>query len=648
MNKNANISDLKAIVPPLDLQVKYMPTQQDIEFICETRKEIENILVNKDQRVLTIVGPCSIHDYDTAIAYAKELKLMKDQNTNLYIVMRVYFEKPRSRTGWKGFVYDPDLDNSYDINKGLDLARRLLLELVQMRIPVGCEFLDLISPQYISDLVSWGAIGARTSESQTHRQLASGLSMPIGFKNLTSGDISKAINGIVSAQVPHNFIGIDDCGKVSHIITKGNKSAHLILRGGDNPNYQDTYMPEIAANLEKEQIDTGIIIDCSHGNSQSNYNRQILVAIYVRRLMLLNKYPICGLMIESNIRKGNQKLVDKQALAYGISVTDACIDINTTKSLLSLLNSMKEIKVNSLGEIRKQMREYDVQIYKHLLEDTTPSIKHDVVLTQYMFEKDKLVEEICMGKPNAETLSMLISLRFALSERVAELKFAASKHMHLTRSNDFLKLITDREIEKTNLKMFNHPIYLKLMELSNTIQVEYLERFTQTVKIGYLFGKGTFSHESVTQFYRGNHISYPNIDLLKAALDNKEVDYIHIPTYNSLIGEIIQPESYWEQLGSVDHHIDLSLFSNRPASVGFETLYLEPHIQKESQQYIDKYYPNKKVVQSASSLEGCLQCIKDQEPAATISSKKNSSNFLFTIDDFIVEHNITTFTLYGL
>jgi 3-deoxy-7-phosphoheptulonate synthase len=643
---NTNVSEMKEVIVPVDLQIKHSMTVEDIEFVCKSRDDIQNILTKKDKRFLVIVGPCSIHDYDSAIQYAKELKKLIDSSKNLYIVMRVYFEKPRSRTGWKGFIYDPDLDNSYDINKGLTLARKLLLELVQMRIPVGCEFLDLITPQYISDLVSWGAIGARTSESQTHRQLASGLSMPIGFKNLTSGDTDKAINGIISAQVPHNFIGINEYGKVSHVITKGNAYSHLILRGGDEPNYDQNTVEKVTESLKREKIENGIIIDCSHGNSQSNYNRQIAVSIYVRRLFELNKYPISGIMLESNIEKGNQKLINKQDLKYGQSITDACIDINTTKALITLLDNLSAVKIGSLGEIRKLIREYDQIIYEQIINNSDlVCIKSDIVPCQYMFERDKVLEEITKIYPNAERLIMLITLRFGLSEKVAALKFYANPYNYLYKGNDFLKLITDREIEKSNLKLFNHNLYLKIMDNSKLIQVDYLEAFTKSVKIGYLFGVGTFSGEAVQKF-RGDHIAYENYDTLKSALDAKKVDYILIPTYNSLIGEVLPAEAYWESFGTVDHNIELYLFSNRNIGT-VKKIYLEPHIEKECAVFLEKYtYLN--VISSKSSLEGCISCIKDSEPAWTISSKNNSSNFLNTVKKDIVEHNITTFSLFGL
>jgi 3-deoxy-7-phosphoheptulonate synthase len=268
MNKDTNILEIKPIVTPHDLFNMYYPSKEDIDFIVDSRKDIANILNGTDNRMLVVVGPCSIHDYDSAIDYANQLLELKKSNKNLFLVMRVYFEKPRSRTGWKGYIYDPYVNNTNNINKGLELARKLLLEIVRLGLPVGCEFLDLITPQYISDLVSWGAIGARTSESQTHRQLTSGLSMPVGFKNLTSGDCEKAVNGIISAMGSHNFMSIDNFGKVSQVTTRGNNSSHLILRGGEEPNYQEKYVEEVTNMLNRENITTGIIIDWADGYSR--------------------------------------------------------------------------------------------------------------------------------------------------------------------------------------------------------------------------------------------------------------------------------------------------------------------------------------------------------------------------------------------
>jgi 3-deoxy-7-phosphoheptulonate synthase len=663
MNKNINISEIKQIISPDDLLLKYAPSEKDINFISSSRDKISNILNGSDKRLLVIVGPCSIHDYDLAIEYAKKLKTEIDSNQNLYIVMRVYFEKPRSRVGWKGFIYDPDLDDSFNINKGLELARKLLLELTQMQIPIGCEFLDTITPQYLSDLVSWGAIGARTSESQIHRQLASGLSMPIGFKNLTSGDYEKAIDGIMSAMYPHNFIGIDECGKVSHIITKGNMDSHLILRGGDEPNYNEEDLEKISKKLESEKIKTGFIVDCSHGNSQKEYNRQILVALYLKRLTYLGKYPIRGIMLESNINKGNQKILKNiNDMKKGVSVTDACINFDTTVQLLSMMNQMKVCEANTIGEIRKLIREYDQIIHSLLQEDNLVKQNefiNSIVLTKYMMHEDKITSEMCKGKKEEEDLIMMTGLRFALSERVAEIKVKNNPFDYLNIYNDYLRLITKRDVEKENLKLFQDPFYLKIMEVSKNIQVRYLEKFVSDIKIGYLFGKGTFSHEVITENIRGQHIAFKNYGELKNALENKSIDFMIIPTYNSIIGEIFELESYWQVHGSIDHKVELCLYGNvkdiKDSGKKIDVLYVEPHIEKECKNYIEKKLKDKVMMIETvkSSVEGCLKCIKDNDNevglvSLTISSKNNNSNFLYMIDDKIVEHNITTFSLVSL
>ena len=648
MSSNTNISQIKPIISPDELINKYQPTLEDTTFINQSRSTIEDILQNKDKRLLVIVGPCSIHDYDSAIEYAKQLKHQITENQNLYIVMRVYFEKPRSRVGWKGFIYDPDLNDSFDINKGLELARKLLLEITKLQIPIGCEFLDTITPQYLSDLVSWGAIGARTSESQIHRQLASGLSMPIGFKNLTSGDYDKAIDGIMSAMYPHNFLAIDEQGKASHVITKGNKNSHLILRGGDQPNYDEEDIVKITKALEKEKINTGIIIDCSHGNSQKEYNRQLAVAIYVNRLRHLNKYPIRGIMLESNIQKGNQKISTN--MKKGVSITDACIDFDTTEGLFMILNNTTICVANTLGEIRKLIRNYDEIIHSLLSDDGDDEWVNTIVLTKYMMHEDKETAEMCKGKKHEEELITTTSLRFALSERVAEIKFKNNPYDYLNKYKDFLSLITKRDVEKENLKLFQDAFYLKIMEVSKNIQVRYLEKYTKDIKIGYLFGKGTFSYEVTKENLRGQHVPFPTLCELKGALERKEIDYMIVPTYNSIIGEIFELENYYQVHGSIDHAIELCLYSNNnnPAQKP-DILYVETHINKECERYIQKYLKDvpKEIVKS--SVEGCLRCIKDNDKISlTISSKNNDSNFLHMRDSNIVDHNITTFSLVSL
>lgn len=329
---NENIEFLEEIVSCSDLHKEYPINDKLKSNIVEYRNTIRKIIKRQDHRKLVIVGPCSIHDYTLAIDYAKRLKQIQEQvNDRVFIVMRVYFEKPRTTVGWKGFINDPDLDNTCDINKGLRLARQLLIEINELGLPVGCEFLDTISPQYFSELISWGAIGARTVESQLHRQLASGLSMPIGFKNSTSGRTQEALDAIVSSQQSHVFFGIDENSKAVRVKTKGNKYGHIILRGGVlGPNYDHSFVKEFN---KKTNNNVSIIIDCSHGNSQKNYKNQIKVFEYLTQQLDTQEYKNCiGMMLESNIRSGKQSITDN--LEYGVSVTDACIDISQTRDLI--------------------------------------------------------------------------------------------------------------------------------------------------------------------------------------------------------------------------------------------------------------------------------------------------------------------------
>jgi 3-deoxy-7-phosphoheptulonate synthase len=648
MLSNQRITAIKEIVAPKTLLAAYPPSDADTEFILASRNTVEQILTGKDSRLMVIVGPCSIHDVDAAIEYAQFFQSERSKVPNLFLVMRVYFEKPRSRLGWKGLIYDPDLDESFQINKGLDIARKLLLTLTQMRIPIGCEFLDTLTPQYLSDLVSWGAIGARTSESQIHRQLASGLSMPIGFKNLTSGDYHKAMDGILSAAYPHHFLGTDDEGKVSHVQTAGNPFGHVILRGGDVPNYDETTLTAVAATLKKEKISTGIIVDCSHGNSQKEYIRQILVAIHMLRLRVRDQdqIPVCGIMLESNLQKGKQPL--QPNLKKGVSITDACIDIQMTRQLLHILDAPSMVAGKSLAEVRRVIQECDACIHKGDIE----KFPAPILPSKYLLEEDKEIVELCFrdaDAANAANTMMMVALRLGLSEGIAERKLQESPFAYLRRQNDFLPLVTRRDVESDILRRFPHPVFLKIMELSKRIQVRCLERLTQDIRLGYLFGPGTFSHEVVQQF-RGSHHPYPSFDAMRTALHTNKIDYMIVPTYNSIIGQIYSV-SDMELLGTLEHPIELSLYSNMMIStVDAEILYVEPHILKECASYIQKTIRATPVL-TKSSVEGCILCIQDIPKgihSLTISSTNNRSNFLTTVATDLVPHNITTFSLVHL
>jgi 3-deoxy-7-phosphoheptulonate synthase len=306
--------------------------------VSAARGSIHDILAEKDDRLRVVVGPCSIHDPDAARDYAQRLqRVAQSLQADLQVVMRVYFEKPRTTVGWKGLINDPDLNNTFQINKGLHLARQLLADLAAMGLPTGTEYLDLISPQYVADLVAWGAIGARTTESQTHRELASGLSCPVGFKNATDGDIQVAIDAIKSASQPHHFLSVTKQGHSAIFQTAGNEDCHIILRGGKHPNYDMFSVDDAAAMLRKAGLPARIMVDASHANSRKIPARQVDVIRDIGAQVARGNSAIFGLMIESNLIAGRQDVVAGEALVYGQSITDPCIDWEHTETLLEEL-----------------------------------------------------------------------------------------------------------------------------------------------------------------------------------------------------------------------------------------------------------------------------------------------------------------------
>ncbi len=333
------IRSTRVVLPPVFLEEELPVTEAASATVFHARREIVDILNQRDPRLLVIAGPCSIHDTSAAREYAKHLKeAMADFGNELRIVMRVYFEKPRTTLGWKGLINDPFLDESYRINDGLRLARKLLIDLAEMGVPAGTEFLDMISPQYVAELVSWGAIGARTTESQVHRQLASGLSCPVGFKNGTSGNVQIAIEAIVSAAHPHTFLGQSRYGQSAILFTAGNADCHIILRGGrQTVNYDAASVEETCRLLEKSGQVPRVMIDCSHANSNKDYTRQPTVCRNVAGQIAAGDRRIAGVMLESNLVAGAQKLTPGKALTYGQSITDGCLGWDETRPLLAEL-----------------------------------------------------------------------------------------------------------------------------------------------------------------------------------------------------------------------------------------------------------------------------------------------------------------------
>ncbi|SEA30614.1 3-deoxy-D-arabinoheptulosonate-7-phosphate synthase [Thiothrix caldifontis] len=334
------IIGMHELTPPVELHREYPLSEMATETVYAARQEAHRILHGEDDRLLVVVGPCSIHDVDAAMEYAARLQhlrhTLKDQ---LHIIMRVYFEKPRTTIGWKGLINDPDMDNSFHINKGLRMARKLLLDLNNLGMPAATEYLDLISPQYVADLVSWAAIGARTTESQAHRELASGVSCPIGFKNGTYGNLNIAIDAIGASSRPHHFLSVTKEGRTAIFATKGNEDCHVILRGGREPNYDAASVAAAVDSLEKAKLPPYLMVDFSHANSYKDYRRQPEVAASVAEQLTAGSKAITGVMIESHLVEGNQKADGKkrEELVYGQSITDACINFDTTTAVLNQL-----------------------------------------------------------------------------------------------------------------------------------------------------------------------------------------------------------------------------------------------------------------------------------------------------------------------
>ena len=329
---------IRELAPPSHLIREFPCSPRAAETASASRQAIHGILNGRDDRLLVVVGPCSIHDAEAALDYAQRLsKLRQRLGDELEVVMRVYFEKPRTTVGWKGFINDPHLDDSFDINSGLRLARRLLLDINEMGLPAATEYLDLISPQYIADLISWGAIGARTTESQSHRQLASGLSCPVGFKNGTDGNIKIAVDAIKAAAAPHHFLSVTKGGHSAIVATEGNGDCHLILRGGKQPNYDATHVAAACGELATSGLAERVMIDFSPANSSKQFARQIEVGADVAAQLAGGERRVVGVMIESHINEGRQDLAPGQPLRYGVSITDACIGWNDSEALLDRL-----------------------------------------------------------------------------------------------------------------------------------------------------------------------------------------------------------------------------------------------------------------------------------------------------------------------
>ena len=349
LTDNTRITGLMEVSPPNEIITEIPISADSSELVFKSRKEISDILHGRDDRLVVVVGPCSIHDPESALEYAKRLKSIEAKHSNqLKIVMRVYFEKPRTTIGWKGLINDPNLDNSYDVNLGLRKARKVLLDINNLGLPAGTEFLDMITPQYLADLISWGAIGARTTESQIHRELASGLSCPIGFKNSTNGSIQVAIDAIGSASNSHIFLSITKEGKSAIFNSSGNEDCHVILRGGSDTNYESSFVESTSKELEAAKKSKNVMIDMSHGNSKKQFKRQLIVNKDISDQISSGEDRIFGVMIESNLEEGNQKIGPLEEIKYGQSITDACVGWNDTEIMINQLSTAIENKRKKL------------------------------------------------------------------------------------------------------------------------------------------------------------------------------------------------------------------------------------------------------------------------------------------------------------
>ena len=333
---DVNIERFIPLISPMDLKEELPISEQSARTVLSGRKAIQGIILHKDRRMLVITGPCSIHDPEAALEYADLLSgLQQKVKDNMLLVMRVYFEKPRTTVGWKGLISDPLLNNTYDTETGFRIARRLLCQITEKGVATATEILDPVTPQYIAGLVCWAAIGARTTESQTHREMASGLSMPVGFKNGTDGKLNTALNAMIAAGAPQNFLGIDANGRSSIVKTKGNPYAHIVLRGGARPNYDSVSIREASTLLGEKGLHDAIIVDCSHSNSRKKYKEQAVAWRDVINQRISGNKSIIGLMLESNLSEGRQDNAgDLSALKYGVSITDACISWETTEDLI--------------------------------------------------------------------------------------------------------------------------------------------------------------------------------------------------------------------------------------------------------------------------------------------------------------------------
>lgn len=637
---DTNVLSYNKMILPQKLADVYNLSESDRAFIVRSREAVSRVIRGEDlKNKIIIVGPCSIHNAEEALEYGRRLKSYIDSGYpaahNQLIIMRTYFEKPRTRSGWKGLVYDPDLNDSYNVNKGLTICRELLLKLTKMRIPLALEFLDTVTPQYFADLISWGAIGARTTESQVHRQIASGLSMPVGFKNSTSGNVSVAIDAVYSAAIPQVLTGIDPDGVPSVIRTKGNPDCHVILRGGNKgTNYGVSAIERICSSIASTTVNKSLIIDCSHGNSEKDHTRQPLVAKTVNKQICAGNSYIKGIMIESNLNPGNQKLTDDPSkLLPGVSITDSCLGWEQTLEVLKTFVPDPKAKSNvwleKLDDYRQQLIQMEEPIVEWFADNMKP-LPHEHRLYQQRIE---------------------------ISKKIARVKFYPNLRTFLFKDTLILDMVNVKEVEeiilkrveRTTEKFLSNPTEIRtvtrffgyLFDASKKTQELEIQRLREELTLYYLGPSGSFSDKFVRENLTGKKKMFKSMD------DTVDYEcYIVLPKYNSVIGKISETERFvnrnlLDEIGELSGQpIKLCLLGNDPEPT---TIISHPAAYRQVKDLIE--WRHEFIAADSTSSAARETIVINSSSVAAIASQSCSSDLLPVIRHFTPSY--TTFALYS-
>lgn len=606
---NTRINTIKPLISP-EYLINSLPASEQVQqHVRKSRQAIQDVIHGKDPRLLVVVGPCSIHDCDAALAYAHRLKQLQSQfSKELCIVMRVYFEKPRTTIGWKGLINDPDLNNHFDIIHGLTTARQLLLDINELGLAVGTEFMDTITPQYIADLVSWGAIGARTTESQPHRNLASGLSMPIGFKNSTTGYVKVAADAVYAASHPHHFLGVTKQGLAAIVATNGNPDCHIILRGGSQtgPNYHMEDIADAKKLLATHQIKTGILVDCSHGNSGKDYRKQKLVVDSLCKQIAQSERDNCsiaGLMLESHLVEGNQALTSKAELVYGQSITDSCIGWEETEQLIMQLAKTQQTRfVAPVQQIHtKQTNEAESDLMR---------VRNNINAID-------------------DRIHTLLDQRAALALKALAIKSdegAISPTIYYPeREQEIMARLTQKNTEVITSESVSH-IFQAIIKSCRKLQYDQLQNQKQ-VSIAIQGDKASFSEQAAKQFCQNNciqnyHLDYAIssqavIEKVKAGL----VDYGVMAIYNGTGGAVKETiDAMNTKSLDIIAVIPLSVKQNllvlpNISQNQIQAIYSHNQALRQCQQYLTKHYQHVKQYPVADTAIAARQLANGELPA---------------------------------